>query len=369
VYGGLSHGEAFTIASQISERDISTWVGAFHRFGEMLRNRAEQQLREGRSRSAGESYLKAFAAHRAAAQMMLPSEPAFGSAISAFQSDFRSAMTHRKIAAEPVSVPYAGKSLPGYFLWSGAGDARGRTLIGIGGGDSYCEDLYFFYGAAGILRGYNVLMVDLPGQGGNPLAGLYFDVAFEKPVHAVVDYALSRREVDPDRLAIAGVSGGGYMVLRAAAYENRIRAVIANTPILDMGRVLDAEIPPAMLRAPKGLASLLIRFTGSLNPAGEANLRKNIWQAGMTDPLAAMELGHQAKVDPAQIECPILCVAGEGESAELQRQTRECYNRVRSMRKDIRIFTAAEGADAHDQVNNLPLWNQVLYDWLDEIFE
>jgi hypothetical protein len=89
----------------------------------------------------------------------------------------------------------------------------------------------------------------------------------------------------------------------------------------------------------------------------------------MTDPLAAMELGHQAKVDPAQIECPILCVAGEGESAELQRQTRECYNRVRSMRKDIRIFTAAEGADAHDQVNNLPLWNQVLYDWLDEIFE
>jgi pimeloyl-ACP methyl ester carboxylesterase len=278
-------------------------------------------------------------------------------------------MTHRKIAAEPVSVPYAGKSLPGYFLWSGAGDARGRTLIGIGGGDSYCEDLYFFYGAAGILRGYNVLMVDLPGQGDTPLEGLYFDVAFEKPVHAVVDYALSRREVDPDRLAIAGVSGGGYMVLRAAAYEKRIRAVIANTPILDMGRVLDAEIPPAMLRAPKGLASLLIRFTGSLNPAGEANLRKNIWQAGMTDPLAAMELGHQAKVDPAQIECPILCVAGEGESAELQRQTRECYNRVRSMRKDIRIFTAAEGADAHDQVNNLPLWNQVLYDWLDEIFE
>jgi dienelactone hydrolase len=197
---------------------------------------------------------------------------------------------------------------------------------------------------------------------------LYFDVAFEKPVHAVVDYALSRREVDPERLAIAGVSGGGYMVLRAAAYEKRIRAVIANTPILDMGRVLDAEIPPAMLRAPKGLASLLIRFTGSFNPAGEANLRKNIWQAGMTDPLAAMELGHQAKVDPAQIECPILCVAGEGESDELQRQTRECYDRVHSMRKDIRIFTAAEGADAHDQVNNLPLWNQVLYDWLDEIF-
>jgi pimeloyl-ACP methyl ester carboxylesterase len=368
VYGGLSHGEAFAAARQIDERNMATWIGAFRALGDRLRARAEAHARSGRARSAGETYLKAFAAYRASAQMMLPTDPEFRGAISAFQSDFRTAMTLLKIPAEPITIPYNGKSLPGYFLRANAGKSRDRTLIGIGGGDSYCEDLYFFYGAAGLARGYNLLLVDLPGQGATPLDGLYFDVAFEKPIAAVVDYALSRSEADPICLAIAGISGGGYMVLRAAAYEKRIRAAIANTPILDMGRVLDAEIPPSFLRAPKGFARLLIRLSGAVDAAGRANLQKNIWQAGMTDPIAAMELGHRAVVDPAQIDCPILCLSGEGESAELQRQARECYGRVRSARKDFRFFTVTEGADAHDQVNNLPLFNQTMYDWLDDVF-
>jgi len=368
VYGGLSHGEAFAVAAQIDERNISSWVGAFRRFGDRLRGRADEQLRDGQPRSAGETYLKSFNAHRAAVQMMLPSDPEFRNSLSAFKSDFRLAMKHLNIPIEPVQVPYAGKSLPGYIMKTDSDQNRGRILIGIGGGDSYCEDLYFFYGAVGILRGYNVLIVDLPGQGDTPLDGLFFDVEFEKPVRAVVDFALSRTEVDPKRLAIAGVSGGGFMVLRAAAYEKRIRAVIANTPILDMGRVLDAAIPPVLIRAPKGFANRLIRLAGSLNPAGEANIQKYLWQAGLSDPVAAMQLGRKGIVDPARIDCPILCAAGEGDPPECLAQTHRCFESVRSARKNLRIFTVAEGADAHCQVNNLTLWNQVLYDWLDRIF-
>jgi pimeloyl-ACP methyl ester carboxylesterase len=368
VYGGLSYGEAFAAAGQIEEWNISTWIGAFRSLGDRLHARAENHARNGRVRSAGETYLKAFAAYRASAEMTPPTDPSFRTVVSAFQADFRLAMTLLEIPAEPASIPYAGKSLPGYFLRGNTGTPRGRTLIGIGGGESYREDLYFFYGAAGLTRGYNLLLVDLPGQGTTPFDGLFFDVAFEKPIAAAVDYAFSRREVDPECLAIAGVSGGGYMVLRGAAYEKRIRAVVANTPIIDMGRVLDAEIPPSFLRAPKRLSRWLIRLFGAADAVGRAGLHKNVWQAGMTDPIAAMELGHRAVVDPARIECPILCLAGEGESAELRRQTRECYDRVRSDRKDMRIFTSAEGADSHDQVNNLPLWNQFLYDWLDGIF-
>ncbi|MGB7539688.1 MAG: alpha/beta fold hydrolase [Anaerolineales bacterium] len=367
VYGGLSYGEAFAAANEIDERDLSSWIGAFRKMGDRLHRLARESDRPGHRRSAGENYLKAFAAYRAAAQMVLSRDPSFRSMISAFQSDFQCAMAALDIPISTVQIPYAGKYLTGYFLNSLSREVRGRTMIGIGGGDTYPEDLYFFYGAAARTRGYNILMTDLPGQGSTPFDGLFFDVEFEKPVRAVVDFALARGDVDPDRLAIAGVSGGGYMVLRAAACELRIRAVIANSPILDMGRVLDAEIPPALIQAPKGVADLMIRLTGRFNTAGEANLQKYLWQAGLTDLSAAMELGRKAIVDPARIACPILCLSGEGESAELQRQTRECYDRVRSVRKDIRIFTAAEGADAHCQVNNLPLWNQVLYDWLDDV--
>ena len=34
-----------------------------------------------------------------------------------------------------------------------------------GGGDTFVEDLYFYIGPAGLERGYNVVIVDLPGQG------------------------------------------------------------------------------------------------------------------------------------------------------------------------------------------------------------
>jgi len=33
----------------------------------------------------------------------------------------------------------------------------------------------------------------------------------------------------------------------------------------------------------------------------------------------------------------------------------------------LRVYTVAEGADAHCQVNNLRLAHQELYDWLDEV--
>jgi dipeptidyl aminopeptidase/acylaminoacyl peptidase len=53
-------------------------------------------------------------------------------------------------------------------------------------------------------------------------------------VNAVVDYALSRNDVDGDRLALLGLSLGGYFVSRAIIFEKRIKACIIDTPIIDI---------------------------------------------------------------------------------------------------------------------------------------
>ena len=37
-------------------------------------------------------------------------------------------------------------------------------------------------------------------------------------------------------------------------------------------------------------------------------------------------------------------------------------------KKALHIFTEEEGADAHNQVNNLSLLHQVVFDWLDEVY-
>jgi dipeptidyl aminopeptidase/acylaminoacyl peptidase len=44
----------------------------------------------------------------------------------------------------------------------------------------------------------------------------------------VVDYALGRPEIDSARIALMGVSYGGYLVARAAAFEHHLAAVIAD---------------------------------------------------------------------------------------------------------------------------------------------
>jgi hypothetical protein len=77
------------------------------------------------------------------------------------------------------------------------------------------------------------------------------------------------------------------------------------------------------------------------------------------------------KGDPVEveaIECPMLCLAGEGDPPDALAQTREVYERLNHPKKAIRIFTAEEGAAAHCHVDNFPLLHQALFDWLDETF-
>ena len=45
----------------------------------------------------------------------------------------------------------------------------------------------------------------------------------EVPVKAVVDYALSRKDVDPKRLAVYGISSGGDFGPQTAVHDPRIK--------------------------------------------------------------------------------------------------------------------------------------------------
>src|SRR5258705_4559926 len=45
-------------------------------------------------------------------------------------------------------------------------------------------------------------------------------------------------EVDPARLALYGISFGGYFAIRGGEHDPRIKALIANSPIIDLRRYL-----------------------------------------------------------------------------------------------------------------------------------
>ena len=98
---------------------------------------------------------------------------------------------------------------------------------------------------AGVERGWNVLVFDGPGQYG-PIhrERLPFRHDWENVVTPVVDFALALPEVDSEKLALMGVSLGGYLAPRAAAFEKRIKALVANDGVYDFGVTQLAAIPP-----------------------------------------------------------------------------------------------------------------------------
>ena len=99
---------------------------------------------------------------------------------------------------------------------------RPPVVILIGGLDLVKEELqqvadYF------LDRGMAALALDGPGQGETGLT-LKIEPASEKPIGAAIDFLESMPDVDVGRLGIYGQSLGGYYVVRAAAFETRIKA-------------------------------------------------------------------------------------------------------------------------------------------------
>ena len=69
-------------------------------------------------------------------------------------------------------------------------------------------------------RGYNCLTFEGPGQGGViRKQGIPFRYDWEKVVTPVINYAIDRNEefgIDVNRIALMGMSLGGYLAARAA---------------------------------------------------------------------------------------------------------------------------------------------------------
>lgn len=103
-------------------------------------------------------------------------------------------------------------------------EAKGEkkdTILLHGGNDSYFEEFFFpmLYLSE---NGFDVYLFEGPGQGGVLRnQGKHFTYQWEKPVKTILDM------LNIDDVTIIGASLGGMLAPRAAAFEKRIRRVIA----------------------------------------------------------------------------------------------------------------------------------------------
>ncbi len=268
-------------------------------------------------------------------------------------------------------VPYAADGatsvLPAYRFTPSR--SKG-TIVFFGGFDSYIEELtsaFFFLRDAG----YEVIAVEGPGQGGalND-AGLRMTPAWHQPVKAVLDH------FKLDHVTLVGLSMGGCLVMRAAAFESRVHRVVAYDIYPDALDTTLRQVNPVQRGLLKALLKLgaapvvnaMARRAASKSPIAKWGLEQGMHVTGATSPYGYFQ-STKAYVTAdisALIEQDVLLLAGREDHlvpmAHFYRQIRMLTN-ARSI--TARLFTTSESAGSHCQVGNYGLAFRTIVHWLD----
>ena len=130
------------------------------------------------------------------------------------------------------------------------------------------------------------------------------------PVKAVVDYAVSRDDVDVLRLALIGYSLRGLLALRAAAFEPRIRACIANLPTIDVGNATRAVWPAALRRGSGRLFEVLFGVIAKYNAHVRCIYHHAEWSLGIQHPHDFFEAWRPYSLHGLErkLHQPLLCL-------------------------------------------------------------
>jgi len=325
-------------------------------------------------RAIGEQRIQHAAAYlRAAEFYMAPGDPDKPKAYE------RQAKLFEDICADDVAtgrlrkeqVIYEGGYLPAWCIAVPDGQVSKGIIIVHGGFDSYGEELYPFARAIAD-AGYETVLFEGPGQGSViRQQGIHFTTEWERPVKAVLDY------FDFDDVTLVGISLGGFLAPRAAAFESRIRRVVAMGVMWDFFEVVSSKLPMAARIVQRTLLAL----------GAKSLLDKGIRRRMKDDPLIRWAIEHGCYVFgvkrpseyisevrrfttrdiSSRIKQDFLLLAGNADHYvpidHYHEQSRALTN-VRSFTG--RIFTAQESAQSHCQVGNVGLALRVILDWVDE---
>lgn len=120
-------------------------------------------------------------------------DPAFRTAIEKYRSLFVKFGELSTPKIEYVQIPYEDTTLPAFFMPAGSGGEPRPTIVI---GDNVSEELYYWVGPPAVERGYNALLVDLPGIGLNWINGIHFRADTEVGMAAVMPIEPGSRSVE-----------------------------------------------------------------------------------------------------------------------------------------------------------------------------
>ncbi len=139
-------------------------------------------------------------------------------------------------AREPVTFLSDGTEVAG-DLWvpGDLGDGARRPAIVVGHGFSVLKDSLVAAGEYFSRAGYVTLSIDYRtfGESGGEPRGQLFPLCQVEDFRNAVSYLQTRPDVDADAVGIWGASFGGAVVIWTAAVDRRVKAVVAEVPVVN----------------------------------------------------------------------------------------------------------------------------------------
>lgn len=135
-------------------------------------------------------------------------------------------MEHADHRIEAVEVPYEGKTLPAYLHFPpGYEGGALPCVVMIEGMDTFKEMALFGAGDRFLRRGLACLVIDGPGQGSSLLREIWYNPeTYGEVGKGAIDFLLTRKEIDSQRIMAWGLSFGSFWATQAAAAETRFAA-------------------------------------------------------------------------------------------------------------------------------------------------
>ncbi|MFJ4923726.1 alpha/beta hydrolase family protein [Streptomyces sp. NPDC088725] len=371
-YGGADLGEILTTASEITDGDEESWYRAWKATADRVHEAGTRSLTAGHRVSAREALLRASNYYRTAEFYRRDdpfNDPAAMELSSLARHTFATAAPLFDHPVEPVAIPYEDTALPGYlFLVDDSGAPR-PTVIFTSGFDSILEEAYFSVAAAALRRGYNCLAYDGPGQGAALREQrLTFRPDWEAVLTPVIDYALTRPEIDPDRIALHGYSLGGFLVARAAAHEHRAAALVLDGGMYSYHDANLRAVPPYLatwaLDGRDDLAEPVTATLSAHNTSLRWAIRNGVWTFGAHSVADYLRQTRDYTLDGVvqNITTPALIFSPENDA--FFRGEPERLHRALTGPSTLIAMPASEGGGEHCSYGARGTLHQHMFDWL-----
>jgi pimeloyl-ACP methyl ester carboxylesterase len=268
--------------------------------------------------------------------------------------------------SQHFNIPYGNATMSAYRFQPSSSIG---TIVFFGGFDSYIEELFssqlYFY-----QNGFDIITFEGPGQGATLEEG-HIPMTYEwhKPCKAVFDY------FKLNDVTLIGLSLGGCLALRAAAYEPRIKRVVCDDICTDFQEAIFKQIEPIAKIALKTLLKLgastlvnnLVYKKMKSNLMQEWGTTQGMHTLGAKNPyeffkkievLKTFTISHLVKQD-------VLLFGGSEDHYIPLHQFYDQIQKLKNVRSlTARLFTEKEQAQNHCQVGNVELSLQVITEWI-----